>query len=341
MDLVTQGLAGAVLAQSVARPAQVRLAAAIGTVAGLLPDADVVLGAPDDPLRNLELHRHFTHALVLAPAGALLVAALAWPLTRGKLRFVQVYAFALLGVASAGLVDACTSFGTHLLWPFSEERVAWNLVAIIDPLFTLPLLAGVVLALRRRSAAPARAGLALALAYLLAAVVQRERAEAAARELARERGHDPVRLEVKPTMANVVLWRSVYLADDRFHVAAIRVGWSGARAYPGGSVPRFDARELPDDVARDSVLAEDIARFGRITDGYLARHPHRPEVLGDARYAMLPNSTIPLWGIVVDPARPDRHVEFLALREMNAAVRRDFLAMLRGRPLEGDRPAPE
>jgi inner membrane protein len=340
MDLVTQGLAGAVLAQSAARPAQVRLAAAIGAVAGLLPDADVVLGAPDDPLRNLELHRHFTHALVLAPVGALLVAALAWPLTRGKLRFVQIYAFALLGVVSAGLVDACTSFGTHLLWPFSDARVAWNLVAIIDPLFSLLLLGGLVLALRRRSATPARVGLALALAYLLVALAQRERAESAARELARERGHDPVRLEVKPTMANVVLWRSVYLAEDRFHVAAVRVGWSGARTYPGGSVPRFDARELPD-AARDSVLAEDIARFGRITEGYLARHPHRPEVLGDARYAMLPNSTIPLWGIVVDPARPDRHVEFVALREMNAAVRRDFLAMLRGRPLEGERSAPE
>jgi inner membrane protein len=138
-------------------------------------------------------------------------------------------------------------------------------------------------------------------------------------------------------MANVILWRSVYLAEDRFHVAAVRVGWSGARTYPGGSVARFDVREATA-IAQDSVLAGDIARFDRLADGYLARHPHRPEVLGDARYAMLPNSTIPLWGIVVDPARADRHVELLTLRELSAAVRRDFLAMLRGRPLEGERP---
>jgi inner membrane protein len=338
VDVVTQGLAGAVLAQSAARPEQVRAAAAIGAVAGLLPDADVVLGASGDPLRTLEFHRHFTHALLFVPVGALVVAALAWPLARGRLRFAQIYAFALLGVASAGLLDACTSFGTHLLWPFSGERVAWNLVAIVDPLFSLALLGGLALALRRRSATPARAGLALALAYLLVALVQRERAEASAVELARGRGHEPVSLEVKPTMGNIVLWRAVYLAEDRYHVAAIRVGLLGTRTYAGGSADRVEPSEVPG-IAPGSVLASDIARFGRIVDGYLVRHPRRPEVLGDVRYAMLPDSTAPLWGIVVDPAQPDRHVEFLTLREMNAGVRRDFLAMLRGRALDRDRPA--
>lgn len=334
MDLLTQGLAGAALAQSAARPAHVRVAAAIGAVAGLLPDADVALGASEDPLRNLELHRHFTHALLIAPVGALLIAALAWPLARGRLRFAQVYVFALLGVATAGVTDACTSFGTHLLWPFSDERVAWNLVAVVDPLLSLALLGGVVLALRRRSVVPARAGVALALAYLLVALVQRERAEAAATALAHARGHRPERVEVKPTMGNVVLWRSLYLAGDRFHVAAIRPGWSGPRVYPGGSAARVDPRALPG-VPEGSVLARDVARFDRIAEGHLIRHPHRPEVLGDARYSMLPNGTVPLWGITVDPGRPGRHVELVTFRELNAAVRRDFLDMLRGRALEG------
>ena len=333
MDLVTQGLAGAVLAQSVARKGSVRLAAAVGAVAGLLPDADVLLGQPADPLRQLEFHRHFTHALVLAPLGALLLAAVAWPLVRGRLRFWETFAFALLGIGSAGLVDACTSFGTHLLWPFSHERVAWNLVAIVDPVFSLALLGGVVVALRRRSAAPARAGLALALAYLALALVQRERAGAVSRELALDRGHEPARLVVKPTMGNILLWRSLYLADGRFHVAAVRVGLSGSRIYPGGSVPRFDAAELRG-VAQDSVLARDVARFDRLAEGYLVRHPERPEVLGDARYAMLPNGTAPLWGIVADAEQPQRHVELVTLRELDADMRRDFLSMLLGRPLE-------
>lgn len=340
MDIVTHGIAGAVLAQGAARPGDLRLAAAIGAAAGLLPDLDVLLGAADDPLRSLEHHRHFTHALAVAPVGALALAALAWPLARRRLTFARAFTFALLGIVSAVLLDACTSFGTRLLWPFDEARVAWNLLPVVEPIFSLALAAALVLALRRRSAVPARAGLTLAAAYLALALVQRERAEAAAWTLAAERGHAPARVEVKPTMGNLVLWRSVYLADGRFHVAAHRAGVGAVRSYAGGSLPRVAPDALPE-VAPGSVLAEDIARFDRLAEGHLVRHPDRPEVLGDARYAMLPNGTRPLWGIVVDPARADRHVELVTLRHLDAAVRRDFLAMLRGRSLEGGAdPAP-
>jgi inner membrane protein len=169
--------------------------------------------------------------------------------------------------------------------------------------------------------------------------VQRERAEAEATELARGRGHHPVRLSVKPTLGNVVLWRSVYLAGDRFHAAALRVAAS-TRAYPGGSLARVDPGEVPG-VVPGSVLGRDVARFDRIADGWLVRHPDRPEVLGDARYSMLPNGTAPLWGIAVDPALPDRHVRFLVFREMNPAIRWDFLAMLLGLPLDGEGAVPE
>ena len=37
-------------------------------------------------------------------------------------------------------MDATTSYGTQLYWPFSNERVAFNLISVIDPLFTLPIL---------------------------------------------------------------------------------------------------------------------------------------------------------------------------------------------------------
>jgi inner membrane protein len=332
MDLVTQGLAGAALAAAAARPAHARLAAAVGAVAGLLPDADVLLGSAEDPLAALEVHRHFTHALVLAPAGALLVALLAWPLARRRLGFPELLAYALLGIAPAGLLDALTSFGTHLLWPFDDARVAWNLLAVVDPLFSLPLLAGVLLALRRRSPVPARAGIALALAYLALAGVQRQRAEDAASALARSRGHEPARLEVKPTMGNVLLWRAVYLEGGAFHVDALRAGLGAVRVYPGGSIARLEPRDVRE-VPEGSVAARDVARFERIAAGHLVRHPERPEVIGDVRYSMRPDGTAPLWGIVVDPARPDRHVEFVTLRPVNAALGRDLLAMLRGRDL--------
>ena len=331
VDLITQGLAGAVLAQGAARPRELRRAALIGAVAGMLPDADILIRAADDPLFNIEYHRHFSHSLLFVPFGALLVSLLAWPLLRGALPLARIYLFALLGMLTAGLLDACTSFGTHLLWPFSDERIAWNLVAIIDPVFSLVLLTALVLAWRWRSALPARIGVALALLYLLLALVQQQRATEQVWELARERGHFIERLEVKPTLGNILLYRSVYLAAGRFHVDAIRVGvLQPPRHYPGDTIALVvpgDREDLP----ADSVLARDVVRFARLADGYLVQHPDHPEVLGDIRYAMLPDSIRPLWGIRVDPARPQVHAAFLTLRETDPEVRRRFLDMLLGR----------
>ena len=329
MDLITQGLAGAALAAAAAPASQLRRVAVIGAVAGMLPDADILIRAADDPLFNLEYHRHFSHALVSVPVGALLVALAFWPFLRGRLGLFEIWAFAAVGMLSAGLLDACTSFGTHLLWPFSDDRIAWNLIAIIDPLFSLVLAAGLVLAWRRKSAIAARAGLGLAMLYLGLALVQQQRAENAIIELARERGHAIERLEVKPTLGNIILWRGVYLAEDRFHVAAVRTGLSGVQIYEGSAVPRFRA-DLQASLPPESVQARDIARFARLSDDYLVLHPQRPEIIGDLRYAMLPNGTAPLWGIAIDPDHPDRHVEFVTLRNAGPDVRRKFLAMLRG-----------
>ncbi|KAB2313662.1 metal-dependent hydrolase [Betaproteobacteria bacterium SCN2] len=336
MDILTQGLAGAVIASSMARPQQLRTAAAIGLFAGLLADLDVLIRSQDDALLFLDFHRHFTHALVFVPFGALIAALVAWPFARRRLAFPAIWEFALLGYLPSGLIDACTSYGTSLLWPFSDARVAWRVISIVDPLFTLVLLTGLLLALGRRSPLPARIALAMALLYLLFGLMQRERAEAVARELAASRGHVIERIVLHPTLGNVLLWRSVYSASGQYHVDGVRVGLlSAPLAYRGGSLPQYQPGDLPR-LQTGSVLARDIARFTHFSDGFVARHPDRPDVLGDVRYALLPNSTLPLWGIRLDLAQQDRHVEFLTFRQHGDAERRAFAAMLLGQPL----PAP-
>lgn len=334
MDVLTQGLAGAVIASSMARPQQLRAAAAIGLFSGLLADADVLIRSPDDALLFLDFHRHFTHALVFVPFGALIAALIAWPLARRRLALPSIYLFALLGYLPSGLIDACTSYGTSLLWPFSDARVAWNVISIVDPLFTLVLLAGLLLALKGRSPLPARTAVAMALLYLLFGLVQRERAETAARELAASRGHAIERIVLHPTLGNVLLWRSVYSAGGRYHVDGVRVTpVSAPVVYAGGALPHYASAGLPG-LQSGSVLARDIERFTHFSDGFVARHPDRPDMLGDVRYALLPNSTLPLWGVRFDLAHQDRHVEFLALREHGSAERRAFIDMLLGRPLQ-------
>ena len=72
MDPVSHGLLGATAAFALLGGRIGRRAAVAGLVGGLIPDADIFLTPVSDPALPFELHRHFTHAIVLAPVfGAL------------------------------------------------------------------------------------------------------------------------------------------------------------------------------------------------------------------------------------------------------------------------------
>lgn len=340
MDVLSQGLAGAVIASSLAKPHQIRIAATIGFFAGLLADVDVLIRSTEDQLLFLDFHRHFTHALVFIPIGGLLAALIAWPFARKRLPFASIYLFALLGYLPSGLIDACTSYGTHLLWPFSDARTAWSVISIIDPVFTLILLLGMVWALLRRSAWTSRVTLGISLLYLLFGMVQHDRAEKVARELAENRGHTIERIAVHPSLGNVLLWRSVYESSGHYHIDGVRVGlFVAPRIYEGGSIKRFMPQDLPG-LKQGSVLAKDIERFTHFSDGFVAIHTESPNVLGDVRYALLPNSTLPLWGISLDMAQQEKHVEFMTFRQHDGMRRQLFMDMLAGRPLVDDADLP-
>jgi inner membrane protein len=333
VDLLTQGLLGGVLASSAADRKESRNAAVIGFAAALLADADVFISASDDPLLNVEFHRHFSHSLIFIPIGALIATLLLWPLMRKRIELKKIYWYAFLGYATAGLLDACTSYGTHLLWPFSDTRIAWSIIAIIDPIFSLGLLVALILGFKFRSRLPTRVGLGFAGAYLLFGLWQHQNALQVATELAEQRGHTVQRILVKPTLANLVLWRSVYQSGNLFHVDAIRVGPGPERIYPGGSVRKFKPeRDLPE-LRPDSVLFRDIERFSSLADGYVVKDPGRARVLTDIRYSMLPTGLTPMWGLDLNATSDSQHAKFEIYRDRPDNARDQFLAMLRGQDL--------
>ena len=291
MDPLTQGALGAAAALAVARGDQVRPAALCGGLAGMAPDLDVLIRSSTDPLLFLEVHRQFTHSLAFLPFGALLCAVLLAPWT-GVSR-ATTYLFCLFGMATHGWLDACTSYGTQLLWPFTDLRIAWNLLPVVDPLVTTPLVALVALALRRRSAVPARAALAVLLATVALGFVQRERAESVARALAAERGHTPVSLQAKPSFGNLLVWKTIVETEAHYDVDAVRLALT-PRLFPGDRTPRLDlGRDLPW-LAPDSQQATDLdsaAQVGRellALVGETAQVHDPPHARGVRRRAEIP-----------------------------------------------------
>jgi inner membrane protein len=188
-----------------------------------------------------------------------------------------------------------------------------------------------VLGLRWRKTLPARLGLLLVAGYLSLGWYQHQRAEEAIRATALLRGHATEKLTVKPTMGNLLLWRSIYRSGGIYYVDAVRVGAGGAgKIYPGTAVRAFDPRRDLPTLSTASVLYRDIGRFDFFSNGYLALHPEDPSLLGDVRYAMLPTSVRPLWGIRLDLRRAETHAPFEASRRMSRPEIEQFIGMLGG-----------
>ena len=333
VDPLTQGMLGASASLSASRRRETVTAVLCGMLSGMAPDLDALIRSADDPLLYLEYHRHFTHSLVFIPIGGLVCAAMLRPLLARRIPFLRVLLYCTLGFATHGLLDACTTYGTLLLWPFSSMRIAWHTVSIIDPLFTGPLLVLVLAGCARKRRALGLAALAWALLYLGFGAAQRARVEAIGHELAQSRGHQPLRLAAKPGFANLLVWKLVYETADGFHVDGVRAGRE-VTIYPGGRIPALDvARDLPW-LPSDSQQARDIERFRWFSNNYLALDPDRANFIIDIRYSFVPNEIEALWGIslAVD-AKPQAHVTFLWDRRLTAENKARFVAMLRGTTL--------
>jgi inner membrane protein len=331
MDPLTHGLVGAAAGQSFSEKATARSAAFCGAISGMMADLDIFIHSPGDPLFNIEVHRQFTHSLIFIPFGALIAAGLLWLILKKQLTFRQIYLFSFAGYATSGILDSFTSYGTQLLWPFLETRFAWNVISVVDPLFTLGVILLVGTAIWNRKKVWLWITWGWIVIFLLFGALQNSRAASAAEQLAEVRGHQPEEFVVKPTIGNQILWRANYIYDGRIYTDAIRTGiFSRTEIYEGTSSPRIlverDFSEF-----EHTTLYNDLIRFKKLSENYLVRHPDKPDIIGDGRYSMLPTEMVPLWGVQVDTTRTDHHLPFLYFRDAGSEVRQKFTDMLLGR----------
>lgn len=332
MDPLTQGVVGSVAAQQGVKKEHIVTASALGFFSAMTPDLDVFIRSATDPLLALEFHRQFTHSLFFIPIGGFICAFFFYFLfaKRRGLGFKQTYLFCTLGIATHGLIDACTTYGTLLFWPLSDMRVAWNTISIIDPIFTLPLLFMILYGALKKNTFVARVALFWIIFYFSFGLIQRERAESVGLELAKSRGHNPIKLEAKPSFANLLVWKTIYSVNSVYYVDAVRVGLSN-KIYEGESIKKLDvAKDFPD-LSPQSQQAKDIERFRWFSNDYLALSPYFPNRIIDMRYSMLPNQIRGMWGVEINPSASDtEHVAYVVDRDRNKYTTSILWSMIKG-----------
>ncbi|MFN4120066.1 metal-dependent hydrolase [Acidovorax sp.] len=220
MDSVSQLVLGAaVTISTLGRRTAVWKAALWGGIAGTLPDLDALVDH-GDAILNMVLHRSESHSLFYLTALSL---PLAWAVSRlhGEPTLFRRWWLALwLALVTHPLLDWFTVYGTQLLLPFTSFPYAIGSVFIIDPLYTLPLLVGVVAALvmrQGRGLAWARGGLVASTAYLAWSVVAQHQALQQIMASPPEPQLTPQQVLVTPAPFNTLLWRAVVVTPTHYY----------------------------------------------------------------------------------------------------------------------------
>ncbi|MEY3611166.1 MAG: hypothetical protein RJB14_888 [Pseudomonadota bacterium] len=265
MDSVTQVLLGASMGVAVmGRRTALWKSALWGGVAGLLPDLDVLLDH-GDPILNMIRHRAESHALLLL---TLFAFPMAWVVSRIH-RQPQLYGrwwwALMLALVTHPLLDLMTIYGTQVFQPFTDEAYGLGSMFIIDPVYSLPLLAGVVAALRVKTVGRALAingwALAFSTAYLAWSALAQWGVTQHARESLQAQGLPSQQLLVTPAPLSTLVWRVVALDGERFHEGFYAL-------MDGGRAIRFVAHERGGALAAQNADHPQLQRLARFTDGF-------------------------------------------------------------------------
>jgi len=309
MDPISQIAFGAVAGLAAGGKKAPRASVLAGGLAGLIPDLDVFIIIPSDPMSSILYHRHFTHALVMIPV----IALLAWLpfLAFSRYRSVRLPLFyaALAGAATHGFLDATTSYGTMLLWPFTDARISWDIVPIIDPLFTLLIITLLIISVYKKWWKGGFVGLGLFTAFFLFGIVQHARAASALEQVMEMRGHNTNRQRVMPLPASMIVWNTVYEYEGLLYRDSFRAGpFSSVTWDEGTPVPHLTKEKLPQEIINEPDALRAFEIFNWFSDGYVSQIENDEFIVGDFRYFTDPESDKSLWGIRIGPEYK-RHVD--------------------------------
>ena len=225
MDSLTQVVLGAAVGEAVLGKKIGNRAMIWGAIGGTIPDLDVFLKYFVDEITNTEMHRGFSHSLVFAILIAPILGWVAKKLHR-KLKDVSLKNWSWMFfwiVVTHPLLDAHTSWGTQFFWPF-EYRLAYQNIFVVDPLYTIPFLIFVVVAMFYKRTNPRRkffnrAGILISSSYMLLTLFFKGVSHICFQNELEHKNIEYVELDTKPTPLNSILWNAFVETETGFRVA--------------------------------------------------------------------------------------------------------------------------
>jgi len=274
MDSVTQAVLGAGIQGALLGRFQGRRALIYGAALATVPDLDVLMRYPD-PVSLMTYHRGFSHSIFVLTGLALLLTWLIrkyWPQAPygGRRLFLTLW----LVLVTHPVLDAFTVYGTQLFWPLAAIPESWSAIFIIDPIYTVPLLLGVVYAIAVGMTSRARRFLAGALifstAYLGFGLASRIVTEDRVRDAMQQQGIAVTELRAVSMPFNTLVWRVIAKTADGHYYESVS-------SLFDRSPPEWLRQPLNLDLGQTLETVPLHARLRWFTDNWL-----RYDAIGDA-----------------------------------------------------------
>ncbi len=213
MDSITQIVLGAAVAEKTSGKTLGNKAMLYGAIFGTLPDLDVLSGFFLDDVDAVGFHRGISHSILLFLIVSPIFGWLIYKLEKQKsITFTNATSMVFWVLLTHSLLDSCTSWGVQLFWP-SEIRVALKSVAVVDFLYTLPLLLCLIMVVRLPKLSPHRRkwnnlGLIISSCYLILGIVLKIFAYAKFEKATLQQNVAYTEMSVKPGLLSLILWNA-------------------------------------------------------------------------------------------------------------------------------------
>lgn len=209
MDSLTQIILGAAVGEAVLGKKIGNKAMFYGAIAGTIPDLDVLASFFTDKATALYIHRGFTHSIVFS---LLFAPIFSWIFTRyEKYKNFKSWTWLFfLSFVTHPILDAHTTWGTQLFWPFNI-RLAFKNIFVIDPLYTIPFLVFLIFAMMQKRASKKRRfynkmGLIVSSSYLALTLILKWIAFNQFEAALKSQNIDYLEIDTRPSPLNTILW---------------------------------------------------------------------------------------------------------------------------------------
>lgn len=225
MDSISQLVLGAAVGEATLGKKLGNRAILWGAIGGTIPDLDVLSGPFLSELGELTFHRGISHSVFFSVLFSILLGWLIHRLNKPQSlvsrREWQMMLF--LTFLTHVILDCFTVYGTQVFAPFSNYRVSWGTISVVDPLYTIPLLLSLVIALfilrtKRTRRVVNYLGLVLSTLYLMCTVYNKSRIHKIFENEFKAQNIEVSRMMTSPTIFNNILWSCTADADDAYYV---------------------------------------------------------------------------------------------------------------------------